>query len=101
MMSAEQTNTTVPTLERGGVGRKADGWSVQPVWAGVDRPDADSWTFGPRHEQLARRMAAAIMAGVVCTNPHIRTDVKGLTYVQYTSQVLARHANADLCRLGF
>lgn len=73
---------------------------VTPVWADVDRPDSFGWSCGG-NAKLAQRLRAAVLAGVALTNPEVRTDVNGATYVHATSQVLGRIMNADLKRLGF
>jgi len=44
---------------------------------------------------------AAVNAQAVYTDPVVKTDTRGHTYVQAHSRVLGRHANADLARLGF
>lgn len=84
----------------------ADGWSVTVDWASsdgtvIDRPNVGGWGFGPKHQRLAERLAAAINAGVVFGTPELRTDINGKTFVNAPSKVLGRTANADLKRLGF
>ena len=73
--------------------------SVCPIWGGVDRPNTGGW--GGLKESVAQRLAKAIKAGVVCSNPRIVTDVNGKTYVEYDGFIMARYMNADLKRLGF
>jgi hypothetical protein len=82
------------------------GWGVTTGWTvdtpdTLDRADGIGFEFGPKHRELATRLAAAITAGVVFTAPEIKRDVNGRTYVSASCQVLGRHANADLKRLGF
>jgi hypothetical protein len=79
--------------------REYTGFSVHPIWAGVDRPNTGGWVV--RDKRMARRLEAAIRAGVVYSRTEIRTDVDGNTYVAVTSRVLGRYLNADLKRLGF
>jgi hypothetical protein len=73
---------------------------VTPVWADVDRPDSFGWSCGP-NRKLAERLQAAVLAGVALTDPEVRVDCNGATYVEAKSQVLGRIMNADLKRLGF
>lgn len=79
------------------------GWAVHPVWAiddgELDRPNTGGWVVGRR--DLVDRLVAALMAGVVCEDPHVEVDVDGNTYVATTRRVLGRRMNADLRRLGF
>jgi hypothetical protein len=74
---------------------------IFPRWEGVDRPETGGWAVGPQRAILAKRLAAAINAGVVCTNPVVKTDVNGKTYVSHDHGVMGRRMNADLKRLGF
>lgn len=75
-------------------------WVVQAVWdAPVDRPSTHGWVLLNR--RTAERLVAAVNAQAVYTDPVVKTDVKGHTYVQAHSRVLGRHASADLTRLGF
>jgi hypothetical protein len=74
-------------------------WSVTPVWAGVDLPDNFGWIV--RGERLARRLDAAVRAGVVFGPAEVCTNIKGKTYVNASSRVLGRTLNADLRRLGY
>jgi hypothetical protein len=72
--------------------------------AGVDRPEAIAYGLGKRTDRrhdLAWRLVWAIEAGVVFTNPTVKTDVNDRTYVAVESQVIGRRLNADLKRLGF
>lgn len=95
------TTRQVVRIERVDISRGADGWTVSPIWAGVDRPRTGGWRFGPRHKALAERLRRAILAGVVYEDPTAATDVNGKTFVVARTTVLARQANADLARLGF
>ncbi len=91
--------TATPVLTACHVAPSADGFVVTPEWSDVDRPTTSSWEV--RTRALADRLAAAVMAGVVCVNPHVATDVNEHTYVSYDRKVMAKYANADLKRLGF
>jgi hypothetical protein len=66
--------------------------------AGVDRPR--TYGIGVTKRNLPR-LVAAVNAGKVATNPEIRTDVGGNTYVAFTSAVHGRTVNVDLKRLGY
>ena len=82
-----------------------EGWLVNTTWSSehtdLDRKDGVGYRFGPKKRKLAERLAAAINAGVVLTNPEIKRDVNGNTYVSSDHGVMGRYANADLKRLGF
>ncbi len=54
-----------------------------------------------RANKLAERLARAINAGVVFTNPVTKLDVRGETYVSHDYAVSGKHLNSDLRRLGF
>jgi hypothetical protein len=71
---------------------------VRPVWSTSDRPDSFGW-LAPK--KLAHRLVAAIKAGVALTNPVVKTDVEGKTYVHAEAQILGRYMNSDLKKLGF
>jgi hypothetical protein len=75
------------------------GFRVKVVWPGVDRPSTKGWVLGNR--KTAERLAAAINAGAVFSDPEIRTDRGGQTYVSAHYTILGRTASADLARLGF
>ena len=75
------------------------GFSVCPVWTGVDRPDSGGWLV--KNRPIALRLAAALIAHKAITVRGILTDVNGKTYVDTQSHVLGRMLNADLRRLGF
>jgi len=75
------------------------GWSVNPIWAGVDRPNVGGWGVQTKH--TADRLARAIRHGVILPNPQIKRDVHGKTYVQAASTILARDMERELERLGF
>ena len=72
---------------------------ISPFWSNVDRPHAFGWIVTSR--ALAERLRAAVLAGVVLTDPKIKTDTGGQTYVEHKTHVLGRRMNADLRRLGF
>lgn len=75
-------------------------WVVTPVWDGVDRQRSGSYSTGS-NRKLADRLAAAFKAGKAYKNLEKREDVNHKTYASYNFQILMRHANADLKRLGF
>lgn len=75
------------------------GFRVVVTWPGVDRPTTQGWVLG--NAKTAQRLAAAINAGAVYSDPEIRTDMDGKTYVSASYQILGRTASADLKRLGF
>jgi hypothetical protein len=78
---------------------------AKPV-LGLDRSHVYGWsvgTPGPKAEQLAARLSAAVLAGKVFQGEaETRTDVNGKTYLSAQGcQVFGRRMNADLQRLGF
>lgn len=76
------------------------GYTVKPVWEGVDRPTSCGYGFSDA--KLAQRFAAAYKAGVLYLKPPvIKTDVNGQTYVCADINILCRIANAELKRKGF
>lgn len=79
--------------------KDADGIHVSPSWHGVDRPDTGGYAV--RNQRTADRLKAAMLAGVVYTDPEVVTDVNGKTFVSASRTVLGRRINADLRRLGF
>jgi hypothetical protein len=75
-------------------------WVVYATWdAPVDRQGTHGWVF--YNPKIAERLVAAINAQAVFTDPVIKTDTHGNTYVAATSRVLGKYANADLKRLGY
>lgn len=72
--------------------------NVSPVWEGVDRPEAMSWSV---QKKLVDRLVRALLAGAVCTHPRVCKDFAGKTYVDHGVTVRGRAMNADLKRLGF
>jgi hypothetical protein len=76
-----------------------EGWSISPLWSGVDRPTVGGWRLAKRRQ--ADKLVEALMAGVVLYNLEVRTDVYGQTYVSSRSRVHARTINVDLRRLGY
>lgn len=72
---------------------------VIPVWADVDRPEGAGIVV--QKAIVARRLVAAVRAGVVHVDAKVLRDTNDKTYVCATSRVHARTANADLIRLGF
>ncbi len=79
------------------------GFHVDVHWSGaeLDRPHTFGWLLGPKKRKLAERLKRAVDAQVVCLEPRVVTDINGKTYVADRHMVLARHANADLTRLGY
>jgi hypothetical protein len=78
------------------------GWHVRVAWETdppVDRTDGSGWLI--TSESVARRLVRAVNAGRVFTDVRIALDVNERTYVAARSLVMARHANADLRRLGY
>lgn len=69
------------------------------MWTGVDRPDSVAWVLGNR--RTAERLRTAVVAGAVFYDISVNTDTSGRTYVQASSRVMAKYANADLRRLGY
>jgi len=67
--------------------------------AGLDRPVGVSTIV--KNMAIARRLAAAINAGVAHTDPVVKTDINGKTYVCDRRNYLGRKLNADLKRMGF
>jgi hypothetical protein len=94
-----------PTLDRVEitVDKDGEGISVFPYWKGVDRPKGAGWGLRntPRDHKLARRLKAALEAGVVYRSVSVGTDVNGNTYASTEGYILGRRLNADLTRLGF
>ncbi len=74
-------------------------WSVSPIWAGVDRPDAGG--VGCTTYPMADRLRNAILAGVALGPAKVGTDVNGKTYVHAPHNFLAKRLNADLRKMGF
>lgn len=79
---------------------------VDVMWEGepLDRPSTGGFGFArtPHNLTLARRLARAIEAGAVYSNPRVVRDVNGATYVQASNlHYLHRHSNASLWKLGF
>jgi hypothetical protein len=73
--------------------------TVTPVWSGVDR--ARSFSVAVRQLSVASRLKAAILAGAAYPVRGVLTDVNGQTYVDFDHNVMGRHLNADLKKLGF
>lgn len=71
--------------------------------APVDRPSTHSISLPATKSgrKLAARLVTAINAQKALTNPVIKTDVCGLTYIEAKCHAWGRHLNADLKRLGF
>ncbi len=101
--TATVTKSHPDTFERkAGLG---EGWLVTTIWSSehthIDRKEGTGYRVGQKHRKLADRLAVAISAGAVFTNPSIKRDVNGKTYVTAESAVIGRRMNADLKRLGF
>lgn len=95
-----------PTVARVDVTPANDGdysyVSVHPVWILSDGTEDTGSGWGVKDMRMARRLEAAILAGVVHSDPVERVrDRDGSHYVQARSNVLGRMMNADLRRLGF
>jgi len=73
---------------------------VETTWSGADRTDGYGISCAD-NLRLANRLKAAITAGVVFTNPVIKTDINRKTYVTHDINVSGRRLDADLIRLGF
>ena len=58
--------------------------------AGVDRVCTYGYSTGGNFK-LAERLAAAVDAGVVCTDQQIAKDANGRTYVEHKTCVMGRH----------
>lgn len=69
-----------------------------PLWADVDRPHTGGTEI---KASLVPRMLAAYFAGKALSNPEVRTDVHGNTYVNAYHNVLGKYASANLKALGF
>lgn len=78
-----------------------DGFSVDPIWANVDRPNCGGYFVPADKPKLIERLRRAMIAGAVYRDPEVKTDVNGKTYVHARATVLGRMMNADLKRLGF
>jgi hypothetical protein len=78
-----------------------DGVTVKVTTPMTDREDVYAWALPSKGRALASRLARAVQAGAVLKNPVVKTDVNGKTYVSAESQVMGRHMNADLKRLGY
>ena len=80
------------------------GWQVQTVWESsqvhIDRPEGVGFILGQKLA-LCERLAKAIEAGAVFTDPKLKRDVHGKFYVTSDITVRGRCLNADLRRLGF
>ena len=79
--------------------------SVMGRWIveGIDRNETHGICFANTKSgnALANRLARAIRAGVVFTNPEVKTDINGKTYLESKCNVMGKYANSDLKRLGF
>ena len=78
----------------------SDRFIVQVYWKGVDRTAGSGWSCGS-NRKLAERLAKCIKAGKAITDPEVKTDIYGETYVGHGFNILMRQANADMKRLGF
>ena len=78
---------------------------ARPV-LGLDRSHVYGWSVGPMSAKavnLAARLQAAVLAGKAFQGPaETKRDVNGRTYLSAPScQIMGRHMNADLRKLGF
>lgn len=76
------------------------GYIVRGNWVGIKADRTDVCGFCVRTKFDADRLVAAIKAGVVFTNPSIKTNIYGDTYVNSNCQ-LGRRLNSGLKKLGF
>lgn len=91
-------NSTDPQLVALDMG---DGYTVHPIWSGVDRPNVGGWMV--KDLAMARRLERAILDGAAFDQNRIEvlTDVNGQTYVSAPHAVMGKRMNADLKRLGY
>jgi hypothetical protein len=78
-------------------------YTVNVHWTGakLDRPHTFGWSTGSSSD-LAARLARAVNAGAVFSNPEVVKDVNGKTYVEADQvPMIGRRLNADLTRIGF
>jgi len=75
--------------------------SVEPIWRGVDRPHVGGWGLPMNHRTLAERLKRAVEAGAAYRCVSKCVDVYGKSYINTGSEILGRHMNADLRRLGY
>lgn len=93
--------TPTPHLETVRIERSDNGsYIVRPVWQGVDRPITTGYSCGT-NEQLADRLADAILCGAALTSPEVVTDCNGQTYVSAEFQIRMRYAGSELAKLGY
>jgi len=78
---------------------------VKVIWSSPDVKIDRPFTFGISvrwmEVKLAERLKRAIDDQKVFTNPQVRIDVNGNTYVHSDCLVMGRRMNADLKRLGY
>lgn len=96
-----QNTTPAPKAHVKSVEGQPYAYVVSPDWseAGVDRPVCAG--VAVKNRKLADRLVRAIEDGVAYTYRGILTDVNGKTYVDYKHNVMGRHLNADLNKLGY
>ena len=77
------------------------GFLVRAEWTApnLDRTGATGYLLS--NKRVADRLATAIKAGAVFTDPEVKTDVNGKTYVAAGSRVRGRAASADLQKIGY
>ena len=93
--------TATAKFSRADITQNEDGaYTVDAVWAGVDRPVTFGINCG-KSRRLADRVSVAMKSGAAFANAEIRTDNYGSTYVAARCVLNGRTLNADLCRLGF
>lgn len=98
IVRVEVKPTTYPGMRNGEM-VELNGFSVDPIWSGVDRPKTGGYIV--KDGRMAARLESAMLAGVVFSDVEVRRDVNGKTFVGKRSHVLGRTMNADLRRLGF
>jgi len=77
-----------------------EGFSVEPVWKDVACPQTDGYGF--KSLSLAKRFKKAIESGKIWeSEPIVKTDMYGRTYVHAITDFSMRHANSELKKLGF
>ncbi len=75
-------------------------YDVNTRWiTGADITSA--MTFSVTSLGVAKRLVAAIEAGVIFTNPRKKTNSLGKTYIDSDCTIVGRLLSADLKKLGF
>lgn len=74
-------------------------YEVTPVWEGVDRSSSISYICPS--QELADRLVVGIKENAVITDPEIKEDDSGKTFVSYKMNVSMRNLEQDLTALGY